>query len=152
MEKNKGRRIGVINRDVAVFTFFLLLSFVLWYLNYLGKETEADIRLPLKIVNIPNGRVLSGDIPPKVSITLTGTGFSIMKLKYPGNKASVTVDLSRVLYKRVPESKSPDYYIVTSGLLKTLTLQLRSGCDVTSVRPDTLFFTMKRAEIKAPSK
>ena len=149
MEKNKGRRIGVINRDVAVFTFFLLLSFVLWHLNYLGKETEADIRLPLKIVNIPNGRVLSGEIPPKVSITLKGTGFSIMKLKYPGNKASVTVDLSRVLYKRVPESKSPDYYIVTSGLSKSLKLQLHSGFDVVTIKPDTLFFTLNKIESKS---
>ena len=35
--------VRVINRDVAVFAFFLFISFIFWYLNSLGKEIEAGI-------------------------------------------------------------------------------------------------------------
>jgi len=98
MEKNLKKRTDVINSDVVVFAFFLLLSFLLWYLNYLGKETEADIRLPVRFINMPKGRVLNEEAPSKIYLSLKGPGYSILKLKYPVNKTSVTVDLSKVTY------------------------------------------------------
>jgi len=139
MEKNAKKIKGVINRDVVVFAFFLLLSFFLWYLNSLGKEAEADIRRPVRFINIPRGRILNDNAPERVNLSLKGPGYSILKLKYPGKRTPVTIDLAKTTYKRVPESKTLDYYILTSGLTKTFTVQLRSGCDVTSVKPDTLF-------------
>jgi hypothetical protein len=77
-----------------------------------------------------------------------GPGYSILKLRFPGKKTPLTIDLSKVTYKKVPESKSPDYYILTSDLAKGFTVQLRSGCDITSVKPDTLFVSLERAEAK----
>jgi len=141
MEKNAKKRKGLINRDVVVFAFFLLLSFFLWYLNSLGKETEADIRRPVKYVSIPVGRKLSDDTPARVNLSLKGPGYSILKLKYPGKKTPLAIDLAKITYKRVPGSKNPDYYILASSLAKTFAVQLRSGCDVTSVKPDTLFIS-----------
>jgi hypothetical protein len=37
-----------------------------------------------------------------------------------------------------------DYYIVTSGLAKSLNVQMRSGCEITYIKPDTLFFTFNK--------
>jgi hypothetical protein len=141
MEKNEKKRIGLINRDVVVFVFFLILSFFLWYLNSLGKEAEADIRRPVKYINIPVGRTLSDDTPVRINLSLKGPGYSILKLKYPGKKTPLAIDLAKTSYKRMPGSKDPDYYIPASGLAKTFTVQLRSGCEVTSVKPDTLFIS-----------
>ena len=50
------KRVSAINRDVVVFAFFLFLSFGFWYLNSLGKEMEADIKYPVKYINIPKDR------------------------------------------------------------------------------------------------
>ncbi|HBH83671.1 MAG: hypothetical protein A2X05_06255 [Bacteroidetes bacterium GWE2_41_25] len=149
MEKNEKKKIGGINSDVIVFAFFLLLAFSLWYLNDLGKETEADIRYPVRFVNIPKGRVLSDDVPLRINLYLKGPGFSILKLKYTGKKTPVTIDLSKVTYRRVPESKGPDYYILTSVLSKSITVQLRTDCDVTSIKPDTLFITLGKGDINS---
>jgi len=148
MEKNAKKIKGVINRDVVVFAFFLLLSFFLWYLNSLGKEAEADIRRPVRFINIPRGRILNDNAPERVNLSLKGPGYSILKLKYPGKRTPVTIDLAKTTYKRVPESKTLDYYILTSGLTKTFTVQLRSGCDVTSVKPDTLFISFVKGNEK----
>jgi hypothetical protein len=148
MEKNEKKKIGAINSDVVVFAFFLLLSFTLWYLNSLGKETEVDIRYPVRFVNIPEGRVLVENEFPRVNLSLKGPGFSILKLKYQGKKAPLTIDLSKVIYKRVAESKTPDYFILTPSLAKSFTVQLRSGCDVISLKPDTLYFSFAKGEAK----
>ena len=42
------KKVRIINRDVGVFAFFLVLSFLLWYLNSLGKENEAGIKYHVK--------------------------------------------------------------------------------------------------------
>lgn len=149
MERDEKKKSGGINRDVVVFAFFLLLSFTLWYLNSLGKEVEADIRYSVRYINIPKGRVLLEDTPTRIILSLKGPGYSILKLKYPGKKTPMTVDLAKVTYKKVPESKDPDYYIISSGLTKFFAVQLRSGCDVISIKPDTLFLTFGKGEIKS---
>lgn len=148
MEKNVKKKKGLINRDVIVFAFFLLLSFILWYLNSLGKEAEADLRMPVKYINIPKGRILSDNTPVRINLSLKGPGYSILKLKYSGKKTPVSIDLAKTAYKRVAGSTNPDYYLLTSGLAKTFTVQLRSGCDVTSVKPDTLFISFVKEKAK----
>jgi hypothetical protein len=136
--------VSVINRDVVVFAFFLFLSFVLWYLNSLGKEIEAGIRYPVTYINIPREKVIVEEPPVKLNIFLKGPGYSIMKLKVTGKRSPVVIDISKVNYMRVPGSRSLNYYIVTSGLTKSLTVQLRSGCEITSIKPDTLFFDLQK--------
>jgi hypothetical protein len=137
-----------VNRDVVVFAFFLLLSFVFWYLNSLGKEIEAGVRYPVKYTNLPRERLIIDKPQAILNLYLKGPGSSILKLKLSGKKTPVAIDISKVNYKRVPGSKGFDYYIVTSGLAKSLDVQLRSGCEITSIKPDTLFFTLEKADVK----
>ena len=136
--------VRVINRDVAVFAFFLFLSFIFWYLNSLGKEVETGIKYQVKYTNLPKERVINEDLPTDLNLFLKGPGYSILKLKISGNKAPVIIDISKVNYKRAPGGKVLNYFIVTSGLTKSLNVQMRSGCEITSIKPDTLFFTFDK--------
>jgi hypothetical protein len=136
--------VRVINRDVAVFAFFLFLSFIFWYLNSLGKEVEAGIKYQVKYTNLPRERVINEDLPTDLNLFLKAPGYSILKLKISGNKAPVIIDISKVNYKRAPGGKALNYFIVTSGLTKSLNVQMRSGCEITSIKPDTLFFTFDK--------
>jgi hypothetical protein len=138
----KGAR--VINRDIAVFAFFLFLSFILWYVNSLGKEIEAGIKYQVKYINIPRERVINSDQPNDLDLYLKGPGYSILKLKISSRKAPLIIDISKVNYKRAPGDKTLNYYIITSGLAKSLNIQMRSGCEITSIKPDTLFFTLDK--------
>lgn len=138
----KGR--GAFNSNVLVFTFFLFLSFIFWYLNSLGKELETDIRYPVAFANIPKNRVLSGELPSRFNMILKGPGYSILQLKARGKTSPVIIDLSKVGYRRVPNSESNDYYLVTSGLISSFNAQLKSVCKITSIKPDTLFFSYRQ--------
>lgn len=138
------KKVSAINRDVVVFTFFLFLSFGLWYINSLGKEMEAEIKYPVKYIHIPKDRVIGEETPQRLELSLKGPGYTVLKLKVSGKKPPVAIDLSKVTYKRVPESKNSDYFIISSALVKSLTVQLRSGCEIIAIKPDTLFFTMNR--------
>jgi len=142
------REISAINRDVVVFAFFLLLSFGLWYINSLGKEAEADIKYPVKYLNIPRDKEVSEQNPARLNLSLKGPGYTVLKLKVSGNKPPVQIDLSKVSFKRMPDSKNPEYFIITSALVKSLTVQLRSGCEIIAIKPDTLFFTVNRETVR----
>lgn len=136
--------VRAVNRDIAVFAFFLILSFILWYLNSLGKEIEAGIKYPLKYTNVPKEREITEELPTELNLFLRGPGYSILKLKISGNKTPLIIDISKVNYKRTPGDRALNYYIITSGLTKSLNVQMRSGCEITSIKPDTLFFTFDK--------
>ena len=131
------------NRKLAVFSIFLLLSFLFWYLDALGKEIEADIKYPVIYKNIPE-LIDSGDMPQRVTLFLNGTGFSILRLKFTGKSNPVIVDFSRVTYKKFNGRDEEKYFLVTSGMENSFSTQLKPGCKISSVSPDTLFFLAKK--------
>jgi YbbR domain-containing protein len=147
--KNVSKKEVKIDRDVFIFAFFLFLSFVFWYLNSLGKEIESETSYPVKYTNLPKDRILVEDLPSKLDLYLKGPGYSILKLNLSGNRSPILLDISTINYRRVPGSNSPKYYIKTSGLIKKLSNQLRADCEITSIKPDTLFFSFDRVVSKS---
>jgi hypothetical protein len=142
--ENPAKGTRVIKKDVAVFAFFLFLSFVFWYINSLGNEMEVGIKYQVKYINLPKERVLNEGQSSELSLYLKGPGYSILKLKFSGKKAPLIIDISKVSYKRFPADKNLNYYIITSGLSRSLQVQMRSGCEITSIKPDTLFFKLEK--------
>lgn len=134
----------VFNKDIPVFAFFLFITFIFWYLNSLGKETEAGIKYQVRYANIPKEKVLNSSQPADLNLFLKGPGYAILKLKVSGNKAPLNIDISKVSYRRVPGDKDFNYFIVTTGLAKSLQVQMKSGCEITAIKPDTLFFTLEK--------
>jgi len=92
--------------------------------------------------------VFAEELPEKLNINLKGPGYSVFKIKYSGNRTPAIIDMSKVSYKRVRGSISPSYYLVTSGLVKNLTTQLKTECKIISIKPDTLFFSFEKAVSK----
>ena len=138
------KEVRVIKRDGVVFIFFLFLSFIFWYLNSLGKEIESGVGYPVKYTNLPKESLISEEPPCRLNLFLKGPGYSILKLKVSGKRTPLEIDISKVSYKRVPGSKTLNYFIVTSGLARSFSVQLRSVCEIISIKPDTLFFTLEK--------
>ena len=138
------KKVSVIKRDSVVFIFFLFLSFIFWYLNSLGKEVESGVRYTVKYTNLPKEKLIIDEPPCRINLFLKGPGYLILKLKVSGKKTPLEIDISKVSYKRVPGSKTLNYFILTSGLAKSFSVQLRSVCEIISIKPDTLFFTLEK--------
>jgi hypothetical protein len=141
-DERKKRR-SILNRELPVFAFFLLLSFVFWYLNELGKELDGTINYPVRYINPPKDRIITGDLPDKLEMDLRGPGYSVLKMKLSGSRAPVVIDFTRVAPKRIP-GPTPHYYLVTSGLIQSFAKQLHADFEIISVHPDTLLFGYDR--------
>jgi hypothetical protein len=138
MRKGRGK---IIDRDFLVFAFFLILSFVFWYLNGLSKEVESQVKYPVRYINPPKDRVLLGSLPAKLDLYLKGPGYSLLKLKLSGSRAPVVVDMSKLNYIIIPESRSYNYYVLTSTLRDGFHKQLRADFEILRIMPDTLAFS-----------
>lgn len=137
--------VSLINKNIIVFAFFLFFSFIFWYLNSLGKELEADIRYPVKYTNIPAKKSLTSDIPSRLNLSMKGPGYSILKLKISGRSSPLVIDFSKISYRHAQINQPEDYYILTPPLLQNFNSQIKSACKITSVKPDTLFFSFRPA-------
>lgn len=134
---------GLTRGDIAVFAFFLCLSFVFWYLNSLGKDLETNIRYPLTYTNIPDGWSIRDGNTRKVNLSVNGPGYSILQMKMAGKHSPLPIDLSKVHYRQLQNSSRGDYFIISSSLVPGINSRLKSGCKVIAVKPDTLFLSVK---------
>ncbi|HNY14864.1 MAG TPA: hypothetical protein PKI12_04950 [Bacteroidales bacterium] len=152
MERNDGKRPGDlhekgllrINRNILIFTFFLVLTFVLWYLNSLSKELDTTISYPVVYTNLPGGETASASLPSRLDITLKGYGYSILRLKLTGSGHPVEVDFAEAGIYRDTAHNQGNYYIVTAPLINKFNVQMPTDCRIMSVKPDTLFSSFSR--------
>lgn len=134
-----------INKDIFIFAFFLILSFFFWYLNSLGKEVETTIRYPLRFTNVPRGREVTESDPSRIILYLKGTGSSVIRQKLSSRKTPLSIDLSKVSYKKMVESTKARYFLISGTLARSFDVQLRSEFEILSLKPDTLFFTLEKS-------
>jgi hypothetical protein len=142
-EIRSGKGLKRINRNIFIFLFFLLLSFIFWYLNSLSKELDTTISYPVSYTNIPAGKILTGNLPDRIDLILKGHGYSILRLKITGNGHPVTINLSEVSYYHDQAKLPAGYFIITAPLINSFNNQIMSECKIMSVKPDTLYFSLK---------
>jgi hypothetical protein len=145
IRKSRGK---IIDRDFLVFLFFLVLAFMFWYLNGLSKVVESQIRYPVRYINPPKDRVLLGSLPPRLDFYMKGPGYSLLKLKLSGSRAPVVVDMSKLNYMIIPESRTYNYYVLTSALRDGFHKQLRADFEILRIKPDTLAFSFDLVRTK----
>jgi len=145
-KKLSKKEVSLLNKNVVIFAFFLFLAFIFWYLNSLGKEIKSDFRYNVSFINPPKGRIISGEFPSKLSIEIKGQGYSLLKRKISGSRTPLVVDLSKVLFKRIPDSKPERYYFLSAGLIPNFKKQIGNGFEVLSVKPDTIIVSINAVE------
>ncbi len=139
-----GKGIHFLKRDVVSFAFFLLLSFFLWYLNSLRKVIEIEIRYPVRYINPPAGKIVSGDLPQNLYFSIKGPGYSVVKQKLSVSRTPVLIDFSKISCRKVPDSQPTEYYIVSGNLIGSFSKQLRSEFQILTIKPDTIFVTFRK--------
>lgn len=138
----------IFRREVAVFSFFLLLASIFWFLNALSKDIEGRISYPVRYINFPEGWTLVNELPDHLELTVEGPGYSIVQTKLGGQRGSKIIDLDLVSREVQEDSDKLKFYILSFNLRNLLSSQLRSDFRISSLSPDTIFFELDRIESK----
>lgn len=133
-----------LNRNVAVFSFFLLLSFIFWYINALGKNITGSVNFPVRYINFPENLALVNELPDRLSLELEGTGYSILRARISGNKTPLIIDVDNAGLSVKNNENELEFFIYSYNLRESFLRQLRSNFQINSISPDTINFVFDK--------
>lgn len=128
-----------IKVKLVIFSFFLIVATTLWYLNKLSYEYTTDISFPLKVTNMPKGKVFVGEPPKTITLGVKAFGYTLLRYKIASSLSPVSLNLSQVPLIPVPNSETK-FYVLTSRARRSIINQLKGELFLERIGPDTLFF------------
>ncbi len=124
-----------------IFSVFLLLSIIFWFLNALEKEYSTEINFPVKFYNFPSDKISVGRIPEKITVKLNGHGYDFIG-NIRGLNNTININVKKLAIKKNNNSQSDEYYILTSLLRKRISLKTNSNTEIINISPDSLIFKL----------
>ena len=128
-----------------MFLFFLLISFVIWYLTTMDNVYEMKYTLKLELKNLPETMIVTEPLPKEMEVVLKDKGDKLVEYKARGRYKSIQID-----YGQYP-STAGRTAIYGSELNKLLSTGLASSTEIISTSIDTLQFYVADARgVKLP--
>lgn len=117
-------------KNVLTFLAFLLISAVLWFVQALNEDTQADLRCFVRITNVPDSLTRISPLPESVNVSLRARGTDL--LKYWRSK-DPTIDIDFRSYK-----SGNKIYFGDASFKALLRNKFGAGSVIQSVAPDSL--------------
>ena len=136
----------LLKRDLAVFLVFLMISFILWYLNSLRKTMESEIAFRIKAGNFNTFPVSDESLRAKAYLKLAGTGFLLLKTSVSSVFSTFTVDIGEIKTGTFNKGTSVGFYVLAADLKPVFEKSLKPDLQVISIRPDTIFLVQVRKQ------
>ena len=127
-------------KDLLIFTFFLFLSASLWVLHALRDKYETMVSVPVEYVGLPNGYVVSQDLPKTLLVTIVGQGTSLVKYRFGHTFQPLEIDMSKM--------EKGKQTIYTKNLASKLQKQIKAEVSISKILPDTIIFGIEKLSEK----
>ena len=131
-----------LNKQFLIFLFFLFLSAIFWLMTTLNETYESDIKIPVRVTNIPQNVVLTSADTDTIRATIRDKGWMMMQYLY-GNRIG-TLSIPFKNYDRGKGSGA----ITSSDLKRLLEQRLELSSIVVAVKPDKLEFFYNNGQRK----
>lgn len=125
--KTRKFMLKIFNKNSLVFVFFLILSFASWVALELNDEYEQNIKVAVKLVNVPSNVVILTP-PQDINVTIRDKGVNI--IKYPRIE-TLTID-----FNDYSNSYNGFVEIPVKNLVKQLIAIIPSTATVVSYQSD----------------
>ena len=136
-----------LNIKLVVFSFFFIVATILWYLNKLSYEYSTDIVFPLKLENMPKGKVMVGTPPSSLTLGVRAYGYTLIRYKIASSLSPININLNQVPLIHLKDSETK-HYILTSRLRNSIINQLKGELQLERIYPDSLYFEFTQLESK----
>ncbi|MCM1451562.1 MAG: hypothetical protein NC102_04850 [Clostridium sp.] len=117
-------------KNVITFLAFLVISSVLWFVQALNEDTQADLRCYVRITNVPDSLTRVSPLPEVVNVSVRARGTDL--LKYWRSK-DPAIDIDFRTYK-----SGNKIYFGEASFKAFLRNKFGAGSVIQSVTPDSL--------------
>jgi len=128
------------NGKVFVFLVCLILSAFLWFLNALEKHYTNHISVPLRYVNLPRNKDITGKLPEKLDLTVDAFGYTLLRHKLSFIISPVLIDVNEITNNYLEDKFISKYSISTNTHKIEIAKQISSEIEILSIRPDSISF------------
>ncbi|MBN2167466.1 MAG: hypothetical protein JW717_14415 [Marinilabiliaceae bacterium] len=124
------------NKNVLLFVFFLLLSTTFWLLNSLRKNYVTTVSCPIHFENLPDDKLISGDMSEKLKIKIRGNGFILLSYKLSGKLNSIPVNFKYM--RRFSNGHTKGAFLLAENLESLISSELNKDIELLEIDPDTI--------------
>jgi hypothetical protein len=117
---------------VNVFSLFLVLALLLWSLIKLSQTYEAEMSFTIDYQNIPEGKTLLGEPIDELRVSLSGTGFRLLKYALFSQHIGIDLNNSKVI-------ANGKYVTTPNSNLTSLQRQFPNETKLMQIKPDSIF-------------
>lgn len=139
-----------LNIRLALFAFFVAVASILWYLNKLTYEYTTEITFPLRVENMPRGKVLVGEPPRRITLQVKAYGYTLLRYKLGSSLSPIVIDLEQTPLLSLNGSNTKSY-LLTNALRNSIANQLQGELQLGVIATDSLHFeftTMEQKKVK----
>jgi len=131
-------------RNGKAFVFFVCLTLAsfLWFLNALEKHYTDHITVPVRYVNLPKDKELTGKLPDKFDLTVDAFGYTLLQHKLSLAFSPVLLDVNELTNNYLEGKFMSKYTISTNGHKEEIAKQISSEIEIISIRPDSISFNV----------
>jgi len=133
-----GRKEHQSHPRLIVFLVCLVISILMWLFIELMKDYNDEIRYNVSFTNAPQNLILTNSGDSIIRINMNAQGFELLAAKYATRKRTLAIDLSTLKIR--PTADGYVAFLPSSRIIEQLGSQIRFEKEITSIKPDTLFF------------
>lgn len=131
-----------INKQFVIFLFFVVLSAVFWFILTFNEGYEKEVKIPVRIVNVPKNVMLTSASVDTVRAVVRDKGWVLLSYLYGEYDPTIKIDF------RNYDKGNGKGAIPNSDLKRAIEQSLESSSKVTSVKPEKLEFFYNNGERK----
>jgi YbbR domain-containing protein len=122
-----------MKKNLHIIIISIIFSIILWVSISLSNDYYATFKIPLKMVNFPEGYTIGSKIPDDISVKLKGEGWKLAALKL-GRETDYVVSVGKETGRRFINLYN---YLVDNQWLS-------SDIEVIDISPDTLSYNVEK--------
>jgi hypothetical protein len=135
---------AIRNGKAFVFLICLALASFLWFLNALEKHYTDHISVPVRYINLPKNKDLTGKLPTKLDLTVDAYGYTLLRHKLSLAFSPVLIDVNELTNNYLENKYISNYTISTNGHKEEIAKQISSEIEIISIRPDSISFHVSK--------
>lgn len=133
-----------MSREAFVFAFFVLLSSAFWLMQALNETNELDLEYDLVLTNVPEGTVVTSELPSPIQITVRDKGTSLIRYVAQFRHRKLEID-----FAQYDKGVSFGHVMLShADVQKLLQPSLDASTRFVAIRPDTLEYYYTRGVSK----
>ena len=95
----KLRRPKISKKKIAIFSVFVFIATIFWFLDALNREYTTKIEYPIEFINFPEDVSITSNYPQYLSVTIKAHGFDIIGKKNISNPFKIDIKKLSVIDK-----------------------------------------------------